>query len=224
MRSLSYFFFIIFFSSMKRMLSLLRVHTFAFHIFTPTDIAKLILAPTSHMIASFIFLHPKFAARTLLVFGPFHKDHKLPIRLIKMGYLLKLFTRQIGMHKASTFEAIMTFTGRTTIVCQIFIEGKNSFAAWSRTPCCIQHVFIHIILENKLLIFLSQFFAQEFFDFIIFNLSLTIFRRTKYWKILINNFFFRKTLKAFFMIHMHAFQKTKRVHIDLTQAYRTLCP
>ena len=46
-------------------------------ILPPTYIAKFIFASASHVITSGTFLHPEFATRALLEFGPFHKQHEV---------------------------------------------------------------------------------------------------------------------------------------------------
>ena len=43
----------------------------AITVFPSTDVAKLMLAATGHMVASFVLLHPKFTRGTLLELGLF---------------------------------------------------------------------------------------------------------------------------------------------------------
>jgi hypothetical protein len=54
-------------------------------IFSTTDIAKLVLAPASHVIASLILFDPKFAIWTLLALIPLDTDHESPIILIEVS-------------------------------------------------------------------------------------------------------------------------------------------
>lgn len=122
-------------------------------VLTTTDIAELILTPTGHMVATLVLLHPKFAIRTLLELRPLHQDHKLSVRFIHIRHALILLAGNTDMHLAFAVETIMFFAGRTFVVIESLIKGKDGLASRGRTPTCIPHMILHIVLEHKIIIF-----------------------------------------------------------------------
>jgi len=81
-----------------RLLNLVNeTFTFAAVVLPSANIAKLVLATASHVVAPFILLHPKFAVRTLFVFGTFDKKHELFVLLAEIGHLFIFCTSKALM-------------------------------------------------------------------------------------------------------------------------------
>ena len=85
-------------------------------IFSATNIAKLVFAPASHVVAALVLLDPEFAVRTLLVLGPFHQKHELLVVLAQVSHFFVLLAREASMELALADQAVVFFAGGTFIV------------------------------------------------------------------------------------------------------------
>ena len=60
------------------------------------------------------------------------------------------------MHLAFAAEAVMLLAGRTFVVIESLIEGKDGLTAWGWAPTCVLHVIVHIVLEHKIVVLLLK--------------------------------------------------------------------
>lgn len=98
-------------------------------------VTKLLSAFAGHGRTAIIPLHPKLAARTLLVLGSLHELDKVLIIFVKTIIDLIFSAGHSVMILAFASQAIVLIAGRTTIVIQL-LELEDCLASSCRTPCC----------------------------------------------------------------------------------------
>lgn len=102
-----------------------------------TNITKLVLASTRHVVTSFILLHPKFAVGALLELGTLHQHDELAIGFVQLCDFAVLCAGELGMHFAFAPETVVFFAGWTSVVVESCVEAEDCLAARSGTPACI---------------------------------------------------------------------------------------
>ena len=171
--------------------------TFAFLIFSTAHITKFIFASAGHVIASFTLLHPEFAIWALFEFGSFDKEHEVFIFLTQICDLLVFFAGHILMELAFAPQAIIFLAGWAAVLSELLIKLKYSITAWSRTPTCIFHIFLNVVVESKIFILVSEIFGKKLVDIFLHYLCSAAFLRTSEGDLLIDDLFlciFTKTL------------------------------
>lgn len=179
---------------------------FAPIILSSTNIAKLILAPAGHMVASIFFFHPKFTIGTLLIFGSLHQHHKLFVVVVQTRHFLILGTSKVSMKLAFAGQAVVFFAGRTAVVSKSSIKGEDCAAAGSRAPTGVIHVSIYVIVEGEVFIFFFEFFGKEVSYFFGYDLALAAFLGAVEWNDFVDDFFFGVLAEAVAMEHVSASQ------------------
>lgn len=127
------------------------------------------------MIAALILFHPEFAVGTLLELGSFDKHHEFFIIILQVGHLFVLGTGKIDMELAFAGKAVMILAGRTLVVGQGCIKGKNCTAARSGTPAGIVHVLLNVVVKSKVFVLLPQISREVLTDLFRSNLSFAMF-------------------------------------------------
>ena len=107
------------------------------------------------MIASLIFLYPKFAIRALLAFGTLDAHHETAVVFIQIRYAFVLLTGQIRMELAFAGQTVVFSACRTPIFGESSVEGEDCAATGSGTPTGIFHIVVHVVMEGKFFVFLS---------------------------------------------------------------------
>lgn len=115
-------------------------------------ITELVLAPTSHVVAPFILLHPEFTTGTLLVLSPPHKLYELLVILIEHSVDVELFASNPSVEEHFAFQAIYLVAERAGELTLSFIKAEHVLAPGGWTPGHILMVDIDIVLEGQLLI------------------------------------------------------------------------
>jgi hypothetical protein len=143
-----------------RYLSLLLIgsssHALARSILPTANIAKLVLAPTGHVIAAFIFLDPELAIGALFEFSALDQHHKLAVGLIHVCQLLVVLAAHPRVHLALAGQTVVLLAGRALVVVQSSVESEHRLAAGSGAPTGISHVLLDVVLEHELIVFLAQ--------------------------------------------------------------------
>ena len=118
--------------------------------YSSADITELIFASTSHVVTTFIFLHPKLALIALLKSNSFNKFHKWFILFL----FFKLLTRKALMLFNSATQTIRFLANLTSKINRItFIVFKHELAVRGRTPThiwiCFSKMFDLFFLEIR---------------------------------------------------------------------------
>ncbi len=92
------------------------------------------MAPTCHMVTSFIFLHPEFTLRTLLVFGTLDELYEFLIVLIEYSADTVFFTGLALVELYFALKAIHFMAVWTVKLGISFLERKDVLAASRRAP------------------------------------------------------------------------------------------
>lgn len=126
------------------------------------------------------------------------------------------------MKLAFTDQTVMFSAGRTFVVGQGLIKGKNSTTTRSGAPASVVHVILYVVLEGKLIISLSQLCRKVLSDFLLQKLGLAILERTRDRDQLIGYFLLTVSIEAFSMAHVATAEVTKFKRIDFSGTDGTL--
>ena len=118
--------------------------------YSSADITELIFASTSHVVTTFIFLHPKLALIALLKSTSFNKFHKWFILFL----FFKLLTRKALMLFNSAAQTIRFLANLTSKINRItFIVFKHELSVRGRIPThiwiCFSKMFDLFFLEIR---------------------------------------------------------------------------
>ena len=127
------------------------------------------------MMASFIAFYPKIALWTLFKVSSFCELNELFVFFRNWMFIAIFFTTQSCMHLYFTTQTIK-LSARWTFICfQFRIELKYTFAPWRWTPTQFFVVFIHKVMESKLIVFLYCRLLQIFLNISCFYVNSAIF-------------------------------------------------
>ena len=120
-----------------------------------TIVTKLMSTPTCHRATSSCPLNPKITLWALFKFSSFYKLLKLPIIFSVRMWNSIFGTGLTIMIVASTSQAIMLTTNRTSIIVNLFFSSENRCTSWSRTPRDMLVIGLNIVVKTKFIISLS---------------------------------------------------------------------
>ena len=195
---------------------------FAFLILPTADITKFIFASASHVIASITFLHPEFAIRALFELSSFHEEHEVFVFFAQICDLLVFFARHILMELALAPQAIIFLAGWAAVLSEFLVKLKYSIATWSGAPTCIFHVFLNIVVESKIFIFVSKIFGKKLVDIILQYFCSAAFLRTGEGDLFADDLFLRIFTKALSVKHVTTDKVTELGCIYFSEADKAL--
>ncbi len=135
-----------------------QLNTLTLLVDTAASIAEVFAASALHMVTTLGFFDPKFAERTHLILGTFHKLLKSLFRLVRVCWCLIFFAGKTSVVKASALETIAFFALNTSEIVSIYsgIINKSVGAVCCRAPwnvvlnsCSLKEgvllIFFHIL-------------------------------------------------------------------------------
>ncbi len=160
------------------------------------------------MVASLCFSDPKFAERTLLILGTFHKLLKGLFRLIGVSCRLIFFAGETSVEKNSTLQAIPFFAWDTSKIVAIYSIFINECvgAICGRAPWNIV-LNSNSLKECVLLIFFHILRWKDCVHVSRSKVYLTVWQRTFNWTLRNFNLWLKIAPYTFFMKDMLTIRK-----------------
>ncbi len=193
----------------------------ALSMFCSTSVTKLKSTSACHVTASMIPLNPKLAFRTLLVVCTLHEVHKLFIHFLNLILCLVLFTCLVEMSLSFAFQTVTSLTFYTVKVCYVLTKFKCVWTTCSRTPTHVFRVFLHKIVQCKLIILFNQLLRKILFNILSFDVLFTLFKRAFQRKFFIQNWLFHALFKTLLMYNMPTSKDTNMLMFNFHETDRT---
>jgi len=199
------------------------LHTLTLKVNTTALVAEVFPASALHMIAALGFFNPKFAERTHLVLGAFHKLLKSFFILIGVSWRLIFFAGKTSVIKSSALETIAFVALDTSEVIAIYscIVDESVGAVRGRAPWNIV-LDSYSLKEGVLLIFFHILRWKNSIHVSWCKVYLAVWQRTQYWTLWIFNLCLKIAPHAFLMKDMLTIRKHTEILLQLLKTHHAL--